>query len=180
VSGRRRLRARPRRITAEELAAWQEIEYLRCITGLAPSEDSLRVLSIGDLVERGSVTDELSEACRSEIVVAERCCNALDFSAPAVLRSDPWRETVVGGSGDDIDGLDTSAVAPTFGLVMAGLAAMLIAAFSPFLLAKLLSSDPGASTGEARGAVGGSISSAKGSVTSTAGKVGSMAKKAGG
>jgi hypothetical protein len=59
---------------------------------------------------------------------------------------------------------------------MAGLATMMLAAFSPFVLMRLLSGDPSASTAEARAAVGGSLST----VVGGAGKVGAMAKKAGG
>ena len=104
-----------------------------------------------------------TDASGRPLELAQANCSV---SAAGVLRSDPWRETIVTGGDQDIDGVDTSAVAPTFGLVMAGLAAMMIAAFSPFLLAKLLSTDPAASTGEARGAVGGSMNTAKSSVKS--------------
>lgn len=170
----------PREITEEQLTSWYEVELDRCVVGMAASTDALQVQALANLIDGAAETDVLKEHCRDEIVVAERCCDALDFSAPAVLRSDPWRETVVTGSSDDIDGVDTSAVAPTFGLVTAGLATMVLAAFSPFLLMRLISTDPGASTGDARSAIGGSIGTAKSSVTKAGSRIGALAKKAGG
>ncbi len=98
-----------------------------------------------------------ADECR-RVLVPQRCCGDLSWTTTSVLAVDPWQDTIViDQHSDDIDSVDTAAVAPTFGLLMAGLATMMLAAFSPFVLMRLISTDPGASTAEARAAVGGSL-----------------------
>lgn len=122
-----------------------------------------------------------SEQDWAQLLTPERCCGRL-FIRPQTWTDPPWRlmpdpaqpTVVVNDATQDIDAVDTTAVAPTFGLMMTGLATMVLAAFSPFVLMRLISTDPGASTGEARTQVGGSAKTAGRS----AGKVGSaLARK---
>ena len=80
------------------------------------------------------------------MLVPQRCCGDLVGPRPACSPTAPWQDTIVIEDGDDdseaIDSVDTAAVAPTFGLLMAGLATMMLAAFSPFVLMRLVSSRP--------------------------------------
>lgn len=144
-----------REITSEQYESWRQAEARRLVT----SDWSFQAVALS--------TQEWER-----LLTAERCCGQLRV----VFHADSWRvepdpaqpTRVVGGS-QGIDAVDTAAVAPTFGLVMTGLATMMLAAFSPFVLMRLISTDPGASTGEARTQVGGSAKTAGRS----AGKVGS-------
>lgn len=141
----------PREVTREQYDSWRQSEGQRLIFNpfLLPVDD---------------MTDEDWELLLS----AERCCGELRVVADGAsgwrVEPDPAQPTVIveTAPGDDIDAVDTAAVAPTFGLVMTGLATMLLAGFSPFVLMRLISTDPGASTGEARTQVGGSLHTATG------------------
>lgn len=161
--------AGPREITQAEFDDWVERQLPGCVIGRSVDLG----ISADAVSQHGSAA---ADECR-RLLVPERCCGDLSWTTTSVLAVDPWQDTIViDQESDDIDSLDTAAVAPTFGLLMAGLATMMLAAFSPFVLMRLLSGDPSASTAEARAAVGGSLST----VVGGAGKVGAMAKKAGG
>lgn len=78
-----------------------------------------------------------------------------------VLRADGAEAYVAPGDEDPkaIENADTSAVAPTFGLMLAGLAVMVLAAMSPFLLMRLISIEAASESQAWRQGVGGAARS---------------------
>jgi hypothetical protein len=72
-------------------------------------------------------------------------CQSLQLVDGVVMRADGiaaiTRDQAT-ASDEPIDEQETTAVAPTVGLLLAGLAAMVLAAFSPFLLLRLINTDP--------------------------------------
>jgi hypothetical protein len=135
--------SQPRRITQEEFDTWAT--EARRSWGDPPYGYSISAEQLDAYL--------VPERCCGDIVIAGSGPRHLDMNAPTIPT-----EVV---SDDSIDDADTAAVGPMFALMMAGFAAMMLAAFSPFLLMRLISLDSGADTGAARSAVGGSLSHAK-------------------
>lgn len=165
--------AGPQTISQEDFDAWVTREMPECINGgpLIEQRGDYTYQIVAQAVLGSPAAGQYSGACR-EVLEAGWCCDQMQWSGPAVLVAGTWRETTVTSQGgESIDDVDTAAVAPTFGLMLAGLASMLLAAFAPFLLMRLISTDPAAT------ASGDGRKQLQSSATQGSQRVGSIARK---
>lgn len=101
-------------------------------------------------------------------VATPASCAPLQFVDGVVRRSDGTAAVTAEGAAEAALDAETAAVGPTFGLILAGSAVMIMAAFSPFLLIRLISMDPAADSHAWRRGITGPVRSGVTTVSSVA------------